>query len=144
MSRGWYEGLQEGGEAATAAALDLITNFAQGTLPPELVEQYSPGSTIYNSVWESVIEAAEKYNDPGKFTTLIGFEWTSLVKGNNLHRNVIFRDNADRVSQVAPMVTQPPVGSTDPLDLYAYLEAYEAKTGGHVLALAHNGNLSTD
>ncbi len=54
------------------------------------------------------IDTAEKYNDPGKFTTLIGYEWTSLVSGNNMHRNVIFRDNGDRVSQVVPMVTQPP------------------------------------
>jgi hypothetical protein len=142
MSRGWYEGFQKGGDAASAAALDLITKFSQGQIPLDLLEQYSPGSVVYGSVWEQVIEAAEKYNDPGKFTALIGFEWTSLVKGNNLHRNVIFRDDAERVSQVVPMVTQKPFGSTDPLELYKYLEAYESKTGGKVLAIAHNGNLS--
>ena len=76
------------------------------------------------------------------FTAFIGFEWTSLVKGNNLHRNVIFRDNGDKAGQVVPYTTQAPVGSTDPLDLYAYLEDYEGKTGGSALALAHNGNLS--
>jgi hypothetical protein len=73
---------------------------------------------------------------------LIGFEWTSLVTGNNLHRNVIFRDGAQKVGQVVPYTTQAPVGSTDPLDLYKWLENYEAKTGGSALALAHNGNLS--
>lgn len=138
----WYEGLQAGGDAAADAAIDLITNFSQGTLPDGLLEEYSPGAKIYGSVWERVVEAAEKFNDPGTFTTIIGFEWTSLVKGNNLHRNVLLRDGAERALQVLPMVTQNPVGSTDPLELYKWLENYERKTGGSALAIAHNGNLS--
>ncbi|MEQ9693602.1 DUF3604 domain-containing protein [Shimia sp. SDUM112013] len=142
QGRGWYEEMQKGGEASANAALDLITNFAQGTLDPELVKAYSPGSPAYNSVWQQVIDAAEKYNEPGHFTAFIAYEWTSLVKGNNLHRNVILRDDAAKAEQVLPMVTQPPVGSTDPLDLYKWLEDYEARTGGHALAIAHNGNLS--
>ncbi|MDW4550549.1 DUF3604 domain-containing protein [Defluviimonas sp. D31] len=142
QGRRWYEGLQEGGEAASSAALDLITTFAQAKLDPNLLAAYSPGSSAYNAIWEDVIEAAEKYNDPGVFTTFIGYEWTSLVKGNNLHRNVILRDGSRRAEQVLPMVTQEPFGSTDPLDLYAWLENYEAKTGGRALAIAHNGNLS--
>ena len=142
QAKGWYEGLQQGGDAATAATLDLITTFAQGRMPEELMIDYSPGSKIYDDVWQRVVNAAEEYNEPGKFTTIIGFEWTSLVKGNNLHRNVLFRDGAERAGQVAPMVTQPPVGSTDPLDLYKWMEDSEAQTGGSALALAHNGNLS--
>ena len=142
MSRGWYEGLQQGGDAASAAALDLITNFAQGTIPEEILAEYMPGAKTYDSVWQRVVAAAEEFNDPGKFTTIIGYEWTSLVKGNNLHRNVLFRDGANRAGQIPPMVTQKPVGSTDPLDLYKWMENYEAKTGGSLLALAHNGNLS--
>jgi Protein of unknown function (DUF3604) len=138
----WYEGMQAGGQAAADAALDAITNFAQQTLPQELVDDYSPGSKVYDSVWERVVKTAEQYNDPGNFSTIIGYEWTSLVKGNNLHRNVLLRDGAERALQVVPMVTQPPIGSTDPLDLYTWLEAYESKTGGSALAIAHNGNLS--
>ncbi len=138
----WYEGLQAGGQAAADAAVDLITTFAQGNLPEPIVEDYSPGSKVYASVWERVVKTAEEYNDPGTFTTIIGFEWTSLVSGNNLHRNVLLRDDADRALQVLPMVTQGPVGSTDPLDLYAWLENYEERTGGSALAIAHNGNLS--
>jgi hypothetical protein len=138
----WYEGLQQGGEAAVAATLDLITTFSQGKIPQELLADYSPGSKKYASVWDHVVQTAEDFNDPGHFTTLIGYEWTSLVKGNNLHRNVIFRDGADKAGLVMPYTTQVPVGSTDPLDLYEYLENYEAKTGGSALALAHNGNLS--
>jgi len=138
----WYEGLQAGGNASVAAALDLIATFSQGKIDPEMMAEYSPGGKTYETIWESVVDAAERFNEPGKFTTIIGFEWTSLVAGNNLHRNVLFRDDANKVSQIVPFTTQAPVGSTDPLDLYAYLEDYEAKTGGAVLALAHNGNLS--
>ena len=138
----WYEGYQAGGEKATEAALDLITNFSQATISEGLIKEYSPGSKIYASVWERVVNAAEKYNDPGNFSAIIGFEWTSLVKGNNLHRNVILRDGSSRALQMMPMVTQKPAGSTDPLDLYEWLENYESKTGGSALAIAHNGNLS--
>ena len=138
----WSQGLREGGQTAVDTALDLITTFSQGNVDKELLAAYSPGSKIYSTTWEKVVKAAEDYNDPGRFTALIGFEWTSLVKGNNLHRNVIFRDNGDRAGQVVPYTTQAPIGSTDPLDLYNWMENYEAKTGGTVLALAHNGNLS--
>ena len=138
----WSKGLRAGGQTAVETALDLITTFSQGKVDPELLGMYSPGSKIYASVWDDVVEAAETYNDPGRFTTLIGFEWTSLVTGNNLHRNVIFRDNGDRAGQVVPYTTQEPIGSTDPLELYKWMTNYEAKTSGTVLALAHNGNLS--
>jgi hypothetical protein len=140
--RRWHAGLEQGGAAAVEAALDLITNFSQGNIPAALLAGYSPGSKKYRSIWDHVVKTAEDYNEPGRFTALIGFEWTSLVAGNNLHRNVIFRDDADKAGQVVPFTTQAPIGSTDPLDLYKYLEEYEAKTGGSALALAHNGNLS--
>jgi hypothetical protein len=138
----WYEGFQEGGSAAAAAAFDLITNFTQGTIPKELLEDYSPGSAVYMTLWNDIIETADRFNEPGRFTALIGYEWTSIPKGNNLHRNVILRDNGDRARQVIPMTTQPPLGSPDPLVLYQWLEDYEKNTGGQALAIAHNGNLS--
>jgi hypothetical protein len=141
-SREWIEGLRKGGDAAAAAAVDLITTFAQGKVPLDIVKQYSPGSPIFSGVWDIIVDAAEKYNEPGRFTAFIGYEWTSVPKGNNLHRNVIFRDGGDKARQMMPMTTIPPLGSTDPLDLYKWMDAYEAKTGGNVFALAHNGNLS--
>jgi len=138
----WAEGLREGGQGAVATALDLITTFAQGDVDPDLLGGFSPGSPAYATVWERVVEAAEAFDDPGTFTALIGFEWTSLVEGSNLHRNVILRDGAARALQIVPYTTQAPIGSTDPLDLYRWLEAYEDGTGGTALAIAHNGNLS--
>ena len=138
----WYAGLKEGGEAAVAATLDLISTFSQGRFPAELMAQYSPESEQYTTLWDHVVKTADEYNEPGRFTALIGYEWTSLVMGNNLHRNVIIRDDADVAGRMVPYTTQPPAGSTDPLDLYKWLEKYEAETGGAALAIAHNGNLS--
>ena len=140
--RYWHEGFSKGGDEAGVAAFDLIKSFSQGTIPKQILEDYSPGSNVYNGVWEYITETADKYNDPGKFTALIGYEWTSVPKGFNLHRNVILRDDKSRAQQVAPLTTQPPLGTTDPLDLYQWLEDYESKTGGQALAIAHNGNLS--
>jgi hypothetical protein len=138
----WAEGFAKGGQAAGKAAFDLITHFAQMKVPEVLLEQYSPGSKIYNGVWDDMTETADRFNDPGRFTALIGFEWTSVPKGFNLHRNVILRDDGSRARQVIPLTTLPPVGTQDPLDLYQWLADYESKTGGQALALAHNGNLS--
>ena len=138
----WHEGFKKGGDAAGKAAFDLITNFSQMTLPEKLVADYSPGSSTFNRIWHQIIDAAEQYNDPGKFTAIIGYEWTSVPKGFNLHRNVILRDGGNRARQAVPLTTQPPTGSQDPLDLYKWLENYEKKTGGKALAIAHNGNLS--
>jgi len=138
----WSEGFRAGGQEAVDATLDLITTFSQGEVDPDLLASYSPGARRYAQIWDKVIDAAEAYNEPGKFTTFIGFEWTSLVKGNNLHRNVILRDGGDRARQVLPFTTEKPAGSTDPLDLYKWLEAYESETNGSAIAFAHNGNLS--
>jgi hypothetical protein len=138
----WAEGFQKGGEAAGKAAFDLITHFSQMKIPEELLNQYSPGSSKFNTLWDKMTKTADRYNDPGRFTALIGYEWTSVPKGFNLHRNVILRDDGIRARQVIPLTTLPPVGTQDPLDLYKWLETYENKTGGQALAIAHNGNLS--
>jgi len=138
----WSKGMRAGGQDAVNAALDLIGTFSQGKVDPELMANYSPGARRYATVWDDVINAAEEFNNPDNFTAFIGFEWTSLAAGANLHRNVIFRDGADRARQVVPYTTQPPMGSIDPLDLYKYLETYESKTNGATMTFAHNGNLS--
>jgi hypothetical protein len=138
----YHEAFKKGGKEAGAAAFDLIQNFAQMTLPEAFVSDYSPGSEVFGGVWKEIVESSEKHNEPGLFTAFIGFEWTSVPKGFNLHRNVILRDNAEKALQVQPPTTQPPVGSTDPKDLYKWLEEYESKTGGRAFAFSHNGNLS--
>jgi hypothetical protein len=136
--RKWYDMIQsgKGGEAA----IEIIVAFSQGTFPKELM--YNPGTRAYRGAWQETIAAAEKYNEPGRFTAVIGYEWTSNTGGNNLHRNVIFRDNGDKASQVEPFTVYPPFGSDNPRELWKWMSAYEQKTGGSVLAIAHNGNLS--
>ena len=142
QGRAWSKGLQAGGQESVEAGLDLVDKFGRGLLDPYLVKTYSPGSPKYSAIWNKIVDAAEEYNDPGHFTALIGYEWTSQVKGANLHRNVIFRDGANKAGQIVPYPTQEPIGSTDPMELYAWLDNYEEKTGGTALAIAHNGNLS--
>jgi hypothetical protein len=136
--RRWYDMVQEG--KGGDAAMEIIVAFSQGKFPPALL--YSPGSTPYRSAWRETIKAAEEANDPGRFTAFIGYEWTSNTGGNNLHRNVIFRDDGRRASMVEPFTVLPPLGSDNPRDLWKWMAAYEQKTGGNVLAIAHNGNLS--
>jgi len=94
------------------------------------------------NVWEESIDIADKYNDPGRFTAFIAFEWTSMNTPevpSNLHRVVLFKDDADKTKQVLPYSI---FKSYDPEDLWTYMEEYEKKTGGNVLAIPHNGNLS--
>jgi len=79
---------------------------------------------------------------PDHFTAFIGYEWTSNAAGNNLHRNVIWRDNGAKASLIEPFTTLPPLGSPNPRDLWKWMAMCEEKTGAEILALAHNGNLS--
>jgi len=136
----WYDMVQAGGQEGVKAATEIIIAFSQGTFPKKL--ESLPGSPAYRSAWEETIEAAEKYNDPGQFTSFIGYEWTSNTGGNNLHRVVIFRDDARKAEQIEPYTTLKPLGSDNPRDLWKWMHDYEDKTGGRVLAIAHNGNLS--
>jgi hypothetical protein len=135
-----HDAFQQGGEVARRAMWDMIARFGNGELPDEL--NYQPGNPNYKRVWDDIMRAAEEFNDPGVFTTFIAFEWTSLEQGNNLHRNVIFRDGVERAGRVVPYTTTPPIGSTNPRDLWAWMQTYEDTTGGDVTAIPHNGNLS--
>jgi len=139
--REWYDKVQAGGQQGMEVALEIIDKFSRGKFPEALM--YWPNTKAYKDTWAKTIAAAEAFNEPGRFTAFIGYEWTSQVPpGQNLHRVVIYRDAADKASQTVPATTYPPQGSTDPEYLWELLQAYEDKTGGEVLAIAHNGNLS--
>lgn len=94
---------------------------------------------IMRSTWQDSLKATEAAYEPGRFTSLAGFEWSSMPGGDNLHRVVIFRDGADKAGQVQPFSAN---DSLDPRDLWKYLHQYENATGGKVLAIPHNGNVS--
>ena len=134
QGRRWHQMVNEGGQSGVEAALEIINLFSQDKFPWPTNDP-----KLMRSTWDEMIEAAERYNDPGKFTAFIGYEWTSLVKGNNLHRVVIFRDDGEKASRVLPFTL---ADSADAERLWDYLNTYEEKTGGQILAIPHNGNLS--
>jgi hypothetical protein len=136
----WYDMVQSGGKSAVDAALEIIGAFSDGSFPPALASL--PGTQTFRSAWETVIDAAEKANDPGSFTAFIGYEWTSNTNGNNLHRVVIYRDGGNIASQSEPYTTLRPAGSDNPVDLWQELQSVHDRTGANILAIAHNGNLS--
>ena len=138
--RRWYDMIQQGGDKGMEVAVEVIVGFSQGTFPPALSS--NPGDPAFRSAWDEAINAAEKYNDPGEFTAFIGWEWTSNTGGDNLHRVLIYRDGGERAGQTEPYTTIAPIGSDNPRDLWNWMGAYEKKTGGQVLAIAHNGKAS--
>jgi hypothetical protein len=130
----WNAGINKGGEKSVETVLEIIDALSSGNLPEPLKDE-----EFFMNVWTDYTATADKYDDPGKFSAIIGYEWTSNPGGNNLHRNVIYRDGAEKANQVLPYTT---VDSENPEDLWKWLENYEKTTGGQVLALAHNGNVS--
>jgi hypothetical protein len=115
----------KGKEAATTLIGSLVTS----TPLPEYVTP-----ELRTGMWQTFIKTADKYNDPGKFTALIAYEWTSIPDGANMHRNVFFRDKPAAV----------PFSSFDsiyPEDLWTYLEI-QRNQGIDTFAIPHNGNVS--
>ena len=122
----------------SAELLDHLASHSQNSRKAIQGIADIPGAR--RTVWEHVTANAERHNQPGRFTALIGYEWTFGQRGSSLHRNVIFADDADKVNQVLPLRAK---DSKSVEDLWQFLAAYEAQTGGRALAIAHNGNLST-
>ncbi len=134
IDKRWYDMFNESKEGGFKAFMEVVRS-GSGDNPQELIKN----PAVKRSLWESVNATAEEYNEPGRFTALIGFEWSSTPQGGNLHRVVIFRDGAERTNQVLPL---PFYENPDPEYLWKYMAGYEEKTSGQVMAIAHNGNWS--
>ncbi len=130
----WHDMLQQGGETAFKAALEVVGSLGESKIPAVMRDP-----RISRPIWQLYCATSDRYNDPGRFTAFIGYEWTSNNSGNNLHRVVIYRDAAEKASRTLPLSA---LDSENPADLWQALTAYEEATGGQVLAIAHNGNLS--
>ncbi len=131
--RRWHDMMKTGEfEVIYQAAMQAIRAVAAA-------DEVIKNEDFKRSMWEGTAEIADRLNRPGLFTAFIGYEWTSMPSGNNLHRVVIFKDDAERATQVVPFSL---FDSEDPEDLWTYMAGYEEKTGGNVLAIPHNGNLS--
>ena len=130
--RRWFDMLQKGGDNVYTAAIEII-----GTLSEREAPIKSPQAV--RSAWQMNNATADKYNEPGRFTAFVGYEWTSMPNGNNLHRVVVFRDGADKANRTLPYSQY---DSPNPEDLWKAMSTYERETGGRVLAIPHNGNVS--
>ncbi|PLW67419.1 DUF3604 domain-containing protein [Pseudohalioglobus lutimaris] len=128
----WHGMFQEGQDSIRKALFEILMGLAQ----PDKI-----GSTeLRRKTWEQVTANADQYNEPGVFTAFIGYEWTSSMNNaDNMHRNVIFRDSARLADKMLPFTAQ---DSQDPEALWGFLERYTQATGGQVMAIPHNGNLS--
>jgi Protein of unknown function (DUF3604) len=131
----WRDMFNGGPVEAKKAVMELVAAQANRKLPPAATDP-----RFAKSVWAKTTSIAEKYNEPGRFTAFIGYEWTSNAGGgDNLHRNIIYRDNKDKADQVLPYTT---FQSENPEDLWKWMTEWEKTTGGKLLAIPHNGNLS--
>jgi hypothetical protein len=130
--RRWYEMLKtDDRDTVFAAAMEIVASLSKDK-PPFRSDK------LVRDAWKRYAALADRYNDPGRFTALIGYEWTA-IGGYNLHRNVIFRGDASVANQTVPFSQ---FDSKNPEDLWRALAEFEQKTGGEVIAIPHNGNLS--
>ena len=136
--RRWRDMMHAGAESSYKMTREVISAAQNGTLPAAMTNPQRIKETT-RRVWDAQLDAVERYNEPGRFTALIGFEYSLQIKGDSLHRNVIFRDGADKARTVLPLPTQ---GKTGPEPLWDFMDAYAAATGGRTLAIPHNSNLS--
>ncbi|MEL7189590.1 MAG: DUF3604 domain-containing protein [Pseudomonadota bacterium] len=133
----WYDMMHESPEQSTQAISELIAAAAEGNVPDAFADPEAAAEAT-KDIWNTQLSILDRYNEPGVFTALAGYEWTAMPNGNNLHRVVMFRDGSDRTRQTVPF---PGLTTTAP-QLWEYMRNYEEETGGRVLAIPHNSNLS--
>ncbi|MEH6757077.1 MAG: DUF3604 domain-containing protein [Parasphingorhabdus sp.] len=134
----WYDMMHESEEGSLRVTAELIDGAAQGTLPAVLTDPEQQKERT-SDLWISHGKTVEQYNEPGKFTAFMGFEYTPMPQGDNLHRVVMYRDGPDKTDKTLPFGA---LASQDPEKLWAYMDAYEKDTGGKILAIPHNSNVS--
>jgi len=132
VAKKWYDALKSGDKKTQFATLMEIVGALNKKDPPfDTIK-------ITKNAWKEYTALADRYNDPGRFSAIIGYEYTSRG-GYNLHRNVLFRGDASVANQTLPFSQ---FDSQNPEDLWKALDQFEQKTGADVLAIPHNGNLS--
>ncbi|MEM6486466.1 MAG: DUF3604 domain-containing protein, partial [Pseudomonadota bacterium] len=133
----WYDMMHESPEQSIRAIAELIEAAASGDIPEAFADDDGADDRT-KDIWNTQLSTLDRYNEPGVFSAIAGYEWTAMPNGNNLHRVVMFRDGSDKTRQTFPF---PGIDTTAP-QLWDYMRGYEEGTGGRVLAIPHNANLS--
>ena len=132
QGKAWYEALTSGDpKLAFDTAMKIVASLSDDDPPID-------NPKAIKHAWEEYTALADRFNEPGVFSAIIGYEYTT-EGANNLHRNVLFRDGSIRANQTRPFSQY---DSKNPEDLWKFLAEYEERTGGEVLAIPHDGNLS--
>lgn len=124
--------LMEGRDQVSKLAMDVGLAFIDSD------NRYPTPVQTFNS-WKASTATADYFNEPGKFTALIGYEWTYFPQGDNLHRVVIYKDGAEKAAAMPPFSA---LDGKEPEQLWAFMADYEQQTGGEILAIPHNANVS--
>ncbi len=132
----WHEALEEGRGALVLRELRELNSA--GKAPPVMRDRKIMGG-IMRRTWQDYIDTADAFNQPGRFTALIGYEWTAVRTGDNYHRVVVLADGRDVAGRVMPFSSRV---SKDPAQLWAWMQNYETEIGGRTLAIPHNPNQS--
>jgi hypothetical protein len=128
----WYKELMTGDhDRIFATAMEIVASLQKKDPPINNPE-------ITRKAWHKYTHLADKYNDPGHFSAIIGYEWTA-IGGFNLHRNVLFRGDGEEARKTMPFSQ---FDSQNPEDLWRALDDFSQDTGAQVLSIPHNGNLS--
>ncbi|QZD86705.1 DUF3604 domain-containing protein [Qipengyuania psychrotolerans] len=135
--RRWRDMMHESPDQSTRAVGELITAAANNEIPEAFRDPVRQAKAT-RDLWDRHLGLLDRYNEPGTFTAFAGFEWTLMPGGNNLHRVVMFRDGSAKTGKVLPY----PGIDNDVSSLWDYMDGYEESTGGKVLAIPHNSNLS--
>ena len=134
----WWDMMHESEEGSIRVTSELIDRAAKQTLPAALTDSASQAKRI-GKLWRSHNGTVDDYNEPGKFSAFIGFEYTPMPQGDNLHRVVMYRDGSDKANTFLPFSA---LSNPDPEQLWAWMGEYETTTGGKILAMPHNSNVS--
>ena len=127
--------------AATAEAFHALRS-PLGAAKSAWLADYAIDEDFRRDMWSEVIRVAEKHNDPGVFTTFVGYEWSARGPGEvyaSIHRNVLYADGPELTGRTLPFSRY---DSDDPEDLWAHLADYEERLGGNAISIPHNSNLS--
>ena len=135
----WHDMMHESPQGRLKATGELIDLVGRNALPAALSDPEGQKKRTAK-IWTTHSSIVERYNEPGKFSAFIGVEYTLMPRGDNLHRVVMFRDGKARTDTVLPY--DPGQGDTPVSQLWDYMDAYQKATGGQVLAIPHNSNVS--